>query len=90
MNALDRSQLLQVLQGRCDTIADGWYQAIARTSYVPHSTAEVREHLVELAEQAIALLLTDPLEHGRAEAIGASLARLQYTEAEVLGRTQEL
>ncbi|MDH4137268.1 MAG: PAS domain-containing protein, partial [Anaerolineae bacterium] len=52
--------------------------------------AEVREHLVELTEQAIALLLTDPLEHGRAEAIGASLARLQYTEAEVLGRTQEL
>jgi PAS domain S-box-containing protein len=90
MNAADWSELLQVLQGRCDTIANSWYQAIARTSHVPHSAAKVRQHLVELTEQAIALLLTDPLEHGRAEAIGASLARLQYTEAEVLGRTQDL
>jgi PAS domain S-box-containing protein len=88
MNAADRSELLQILQGRCDTIADSWYQAIARTSHVPHSKAEVRDHLVELTEQAIALLLMDVLEHIRAEAIGASLARLQYTEAEDLGRTQ--
>jgi signal transduction histidine kinase len=90
MNAADRSELVQVLQERCDTIADSWYQAIARTSWVPHSTAEVRQHLGELTEQAIALLLTDPLEHGRAEAIGASLARLHYLEPEALGRTQEL
>jgi signal transduction histidine kinase len=90
MNAADRSELLQALQGRCDTIADSWYQAIARTSYVPHSAAELRRHLAGLTEQAIALLLTDPFEHDRAEAIGASLARLHYLEPEALGRTQEL
>jgi PAS domain S-box-containing protein len=90
MNAADRSELVQVLQERCDTIAESWYQAIARTSYVPHSATKVRQHLVGLTEQAIALLLTDPLEHGRAESIGASLARLHCLEPEVLGRTQEL
>jgi PAS domain S-box-containing protein len=90
MNAADRSELLQVLQRRCDTIADRWYQAIAGTSQMSHSAAEVRQHLAQLTEQAIALLLANPLEDGRAEAIGASLARLHYTDPEVLGRTQEL
>jgi PAS domain S-box-containing protein len=90
MSAADRSELAQILQERCDTIADIWYQAIARTSHVPHSAAKVRQHLGELTEQAIALLLTEPLEHGRAENIGASLARLHCIEPEVLGQTQEL
>ena len=90
MNTAGRSELLQVLQGRCDAIADKWYQAIARTSDVPHSAAEVRQHLVGLTEQVIALLLTNPLERGRAEAIGAALARLHCIEPEVVSRTQEL
>jgi PAS domain S-box-containing protein len=90
MNAADRSELERILQECCDPIAESWYQAIAQTSYVPHSAAKVRQHLGELTEQAIALLLTDPLEHGRAEAIGASLARLHCIEPEVLGRTQQL
>jgi signal transduction histidine kinase len=90
MNAADRSEYLQVLQGRCDTIAESWYQALAGTSWVPHSATKVRQHLVGLTEQAIALLLTDPLEHGCAKSIGASLARLHCIEPEVLGQTQEL
>jgi len=74
MNAADRSELYQVLRERCDTIADSWYQTIRQTSHVAHSAARVRRHLAGLTEQAIAFLLTHPLEHGRAEAIGASAA----------------
>ncbi|MGA9349133.1 MAG: PAS domain S-box protein [Anaerolineae bacterium] len=90
MNSVERSQLLQVLHGRREAIADSWYKAIARTSHVPHSAAEVREHLVELTEQAIRLLLTEPFEHGGAQAIGASLECLHFVEPEALGRTQEI
>jgi len=90
MNIDDRSQVYQALLGRRDAIADSWYQAIAQTSFAPHSAAEVRQHLVELTEEAIALLLTEPFDHGRAEAMGASLAGLHYVESEALGRTQEV
>jgi PAS domain S-box-containing protein len=90
MNSAEQSQLLQFLHGRRDAIADSWHKAIARTSHVPHSAAEVRQHLVELTEQAIALLLTGPFDHGQAQAIGASLVDLRYVESEALGRTQEV
>jgi PAS domain S-box-containing protein len=90
MNAADRSNLLKVLHSRRDAIADSWYQAIKRTSFVSLSATEVRQRLVELTEQAVTLLLTEPLERRRAEAIGASLARLRYVQPEALGRTQEV
>jgi PAS domain S-box-containing protein len=50
----------------------------------------VREHLVELTEKAITFLLTEPFDHGQAQAIGASLVGLHYVEPEALGRTQEV
>ena len=90
MNAEARSQIHQALLSRCHAIADHWYQAIARTNHVPHSAAEVRQRLVELTEETVALLLTEPFEHDRAEAIGALLAGLRYIEPEVLSRTQEV
>ena len=90
MNAADRSELGQVLQERCDSIADSWYQTITQTSHVPHSAARVRQHLAGLTQEAIAFLLTDPPERGRAEIIGASLARDHLIEPKALGRTQEL
>jgi hypothetical protein len=90
MNTEDRSQVHQVLLSRQHAIADSWYKAIARTSHVPHNAAEVREHLVELTEQAIAVLFAEPCDHDGAEAIGASLVRLHYVEPEALGQTQEV
>jgi signal transduction histidine kinase len=90
LNTEARSQVHQVLLSRCHAIADHWYQAIARTSHVPHSAAKVRQCLVELTEQAILLLFTEPFDHGRAEAIGASLANLHCLEPEALGGTQEV
>jgi PAS domain-containing protein len=76
---------------RRDAIAGRWYKPLARTSsFVPLRAALVRQHLVELTEQAIALLLTEPFEYGKAQAIGAAPARLRYVQPEALGRTQEL
>ena len=90
MNSADRSQVHQALLSHCHAIADRWYQAIVRTRHAPHSAAKVQQRLVELTEQAIALLFAEPFERGQAQAIGASLAGLRYIEPQVLSRTQEL
>jgi signal transduction histidine kinase len=90
MSSAEPFQLQQVLLDRRDAIADSWSKAIAQTSHIPHSASEVRQRLVELTEQAIALLLTEPFDHVGAQAIGASLVRLHYVEPETLGRTQEI
>ncbi|MBE9473061.1 MAG: hypothetical protein IMY75_13285, partial [Chloroflexi bacterium] len=88
MNAADRPQLLRALHDRRETIAGSWYKALTSTnSFIPLKAVEVRRHLVELTEQAIALLLTEPFEHGKAREIGAALARLRYVQPEALGRT---
>jgi len=75
MKSEERSELLQVLQGRRDAIADSWYKAIARTSFVSHSAAEVRRHLLELTEEFIVLLLTEPFEHHWAERVFVKLCK---------------
>jgi len=91
MNAADRSQFLRTLHARRETIAESWYKALASTnSFIPLKAGKVRRHLVELTEQAIALLLTEPFEHGQAREIGAALARLHYVQPEALGRTLEV
>ena len=86
----EKSQVHQALLSRRDVIAGGWFEAIARTSFAPLITTEMCQQLIELTEQAITLLLAESFDHGRAEAIGASLAGLHYIEPEVLGRTQEV
>jgi len=90
MNTEVRSQVHQVLLSRRHAIANDWHKAISRTSFAPLKAVEVRQRLVELAEDFIALLLTEPFEHQQAEAIGASLAGLRYVEPEAIGRTQEV
>ncbi len=88
MNPIEN--LAQVLYSRRDEIADEWYQAIARTSFAPMSATKVRQRLVELTEQVIALLLAETFERRQAEAIGASLANLHYIQPQALGQTQEV
>ncbi len=90
MKAALRSQLLQALHTRRDTIADSWLKAVTPTSFVPLSATEVRQRFIELTEQAIALLLAEPFDRRQAEAIGVSLVRLHYVQPEALGKTQEV
>ncbi|MBU0703721.1 MAG: PAS domain-containing protein [Chloroflexi bacterium] len=91
MNAADRAQLLRALHDRRETIAESWYKALASVNgFIPHKAVKARRYLVELIEQAIALLLTESFEHGKAREIGAALARLRYVQPEALGRTIEV
>ncbi|GEM_PF-1204428 len=90
MNSAEGPQAHHALLSRCDAIADSWYKAVTKTSYVPLGEAQVRSHFATLTEGVIALLLADSFERGQAEAIGASLASLHYIEPEALGRTQEV
>jgi signal transduction histidine kinase len=90
LNSADRSQLLQTLHGRRDTIAARWYQVIVSTSFGSLDAAEARQRLLELTEQAIALLVSEPFDRRAARAIGTALARLHYIQPEALGRTQEV
>jgi two-component system sensor histidine kinase HydH len=90
VNPADRAQLLQVLRSRRDAIADSWHKAIARTSFVPLNAVGVRRRLLDLTDQAITLLTAESFEHGKADAIGAALARLHCVQPETLGRTQEV
>ena len=81
------SQLMEVLHSRRDAIADRWYRAIARDSYVPLAAGEVRQHLREWTEQMISLLCAEQVDEAMAREIGASFARLHYIQPKTLGRT---
>ena len=85
-----RAQLEKVLLERCAAVADGWYQAIARTSYLPLPATEIRRQLADLACQAAALLVDEPFDGDSAQSsrlIGASLAQLHCLQPEGLGQT---
>jgi len=90
MNSIDQSQVRKILCGRRDAIADSWYRAITQVSCASLPAEEVRQQLVGLTEQAIAVLVTEPFEHRKAQAIGVALSQLPCTQSEVLGRSQEL
>jgi PAS domain S-box-containing protein len=87
MDDSGRNQLAHNLHGRRDAVAEAWFAAIARTSFAPLSPAQVRKRLSEAVAQAIELLLAEQFEPESARQIGADLARLHYTQPEVLGRT---
>jgi PAS domain S-box-containing protein len=81
------SQLMEVLEARRDTIVDSWYRAIGRSSYVPLSAEQVRQHLRGLMDQVISFLCAERVEEAKAQEIGASLPRLHYVQPRTLGRT---
>jgi len=85
-----QAQLCETLQGRRDTIAGNLHEALARTSFVPFKAAEARQNLVQLTEQIVELLFTEPFEREQAEAVGAALVRLRYVQPEALGQVQEV
>ncbi len=85
-----RSEVLQLLRSRRDEIAESWWQAVRGTGFVPLDVGEVRRRLEELTDEVIACLDVDPFERGRAEAIGAALARLHLLHPETLGVTHRV
>ena len=88
MDTAAHSQLTLVLHSQRDVIANQWYRAIAPTAGAPLS--QVRQHLADLTEQVITLVLTDPLDRDAARSIGVALARLHYVQPQSLAATQEV
>jgi PAS domain S-box-containing protein len=93
MDPLLRAQLQKVLPERCAAVADGWYQAIAGTSYLPLAATDIRRRLVDWAGQAAAILVDEPFDGDRVQSsrqIGAALAQLHCLQPEGLGQTLEV
>jgi diguanylate cyclase (GGDEF)-like protein/PAS domain S-box-containing protein len=88
MQIQEQEQVRQLLRGCNEAIVDRWYRALATTGFVALSSQTVRERLVEFVDQAIDLLLTEPVDHVEAQELGAALARLYYAHPEALSRTQ--
>lgn len=82
--------LRPLLADRRDAIARRWQRALAGTSYVPIGSRELRQHLLDLTDQLIALLLMDPFTPEAARAVGTALVRLHFTQPEALGRSNEV
>jgi diguanylate cyclase (GGDEF)-like protein/PAS domain S-box-containing protein len=64
-----------------------WAVAIAGTSFVPMSSAEVEGVLYGLTGALADTLLTEPFDPTGGTAVGADLVRQHFTDGETLGRT---
>ena len=82
-----RAQLEKVLPERCAAVADGWYQAIAKTGYLPLAAADIRLHLADLAGQAAIFLVGERFDEEKAHEIGVALAQFHCLQPEGLGQT---
>lgn len=90
MNAAERAYFLHVLRNHRDSIAQSWYRAIAGTSFVPLSPADIRRRLAELTDHLIDGLLAEPFDPRAIQPIGAALAQLHYMQPESLEYTLNL
>jgi signal transduction histidine kinase len=90
MNVAEQERIFELVYNRRHMIADAWFKAIAYTSFVPRTTAEVRHDLLGLTDQAIRLLFSAQFESDAARTIGAALPDMNYTAPESLSRTIEV
>jgi PAS domain S-box-containing protein len=90
MTSANHEHHWRMVRQRREEIAEQWYRAVARSSFIPRSGAEVRPCFSTLTEQSIDLLLAEPFDRQQAQIIGATLARLGYAHPETLGRTLEV
>lgn len=90
MDTNTRGQHSEALNQRQDAIAEAWYRAVGRTSYVALPASQIRARLADLLEEVIALFLSRPLDRGRAEGVGAALADMHLLQAESLSNTLEV
>jgi PAS domain S-box-containing protein len=91
MNDVDWSRVEQTHRARREDIAEGWYQALAATpTFVPLKATQIRQRLIELTNQIIALLLAESIACDDSQAIGAALVELRYTQPEAVSRTLQV
>jgi PAS domain S-box-containing protein len=90
LEAADVTRLRASLSTRREAIADDWFHAVVRTSFVPLSMHDVRQELTSLVDRVINALFLDPFDDGQPRAIGVALAQLHYVQPDALGGTQEV
>jgi diguanylate cyclase (GGDEF)-like protein/PAS domain S-box-containing protein len=73
-----------------DGFAHRWARAVADTSYVPASAADVQAFLAYLTERLVGALLAEPFDPEAGRAVGAALVAGHFTSGESLGRTLEI
>ncbi len=86
----DRLELRRILRERRTSIFDVLHQASIDTHPGPQTEPEVRSELVNLAEQLIECLLSEPFDPRQAEVLGVSLAYVCHTNLEVFATIQGL
>ncbi len=72
------------------TFAPAWAKAVAGTSYVPMTQAELEQRLLELTLRLAGALGHEPINLWTGYEIGADLVAAHLTSAEGLGRTVEV
>jgi diguanylate cyclase (GGDEF)-like protein/PAS domain S-box-containing protein len=75
------------LPGRCGAFTGEWASALAGTSHVPMSSAEVVELLGTLARDTVAIACGVPFEPQRAADIGVALVAAHFVGGDALGRS---
>ncbi len=73
-----------------DRFASAWTRALAGTSYVPMTSAEIETHLTRNTDRLITALTSSPLDTSPARAVGADLVEVHFTAAESLAHTVDL
>jgi PAS domain S-box-containing protein len=91
MNDVDWSRVERTYRDRHEDIAESWYQALATTpTFVPLKATQIRQRLIELADQLFVLLLAESIAPDDAQVIGVALVDLNYTQPEALSRTLQV
>jgi PAS domain S-box-containing protein len=75
------------LRDRCGTFTGEWASALAGTSHVPMSSAEVTNLLGTLARDIVAIAAGVPFEPQRAAEVGTALVAAHFVGPDALGRS---
>lgn len=70
--------------------AAAWTRALAETSYVPLTVAEIESHLRAYTDDLVVTLLDDSRDTSLAYAVGSGLVDMHFTSADSLGNTVEI
>ncbi len=91
MKVVGQSRVEQIHRDRRENIAESWYQALATIpTFVPLKATQIRQSLIELTDQLLALLFAESIAPDETQAIGVALVELHYTQPEALSLTLQV
>ena len=78
-----------LIQARSEEIATQWYRILAKHSYLPMPSIQMRDLFTELVSRAVDVLFSEPFDQEGAQIIGVTIGEL-HIEDRTLGDTQRL